>query len=163
MTLLKHSFWFLPVLLFSMAMKFQNNYILYEDYGHTLRQAATQLEQSGFHVVAESIGNGRLTVEKGGCKARLRLMDSHGTADSFYRSTLAGSATIRYAWRGGWRETRPWAGPLLEYYLKREFVRRGMAMARSPAWVVGLGAGCGGVLFARFSTPTLPMQPRPAD
>lgn len=161
MTFAKHSLWFVPVLIVSLAIKFHNPAEPFESPETTLNVAASALKKRGFTVQLERIGNGRLSVSRGDCVAQLRLMDSHATADQFYRSTLRPNDEILYAWRGHWYVSRPAFGPLFEFYIKREFVRRNIAMDRLPLWVVGIGKGCGRSIPAAFSSAPLRMQPKP--
>ena len=161
MTFAKHSLWFVPLLIVSLAIKFHNPAEPFENPETTLKAAASVLHKRGFTVQVERIGNGRLTVRRGDCVAQLRLMDTHSTADNFYRSTLQPKDEVRYAWRGQWHDSRPLFGPLLEYYIKREFVRRDVAMDRLPLWLAGIGRACGQSIPATFSNVPLSMQPKP--
>lgn len=161
MTFAKHSFWFVPVLIVSLTIKFYSPAEPSENPDTTLKSASSILQDRGFAVQIERIGNGRLSVRRGDCVAQLRLMDSHATADDFYRSTLRPNDEIRYAWHGQWHISRPLFGPLLEFYLKREFVRRNIAMNRLPLWVAGIGKDCGKAIPASFSAVPLWMQPKP--
>lgn len=160
MTFAKHSLWFGPLLIVSLAIKFHNPAEPFENPEITLNAAASVLQNQGFTVQIERIGNGRLTVRRGDCAAQLRLMDSHATADQFYRFTLQPKDKILYAWRGQWHDSRPLFGPLLEFYIKREFVRRNIVMDRLPLWVAGIGKGCGQSISAAFSAAPLWMQPK---
>jgi hypothetical protein len=151
MNLLKHSLWFVPLFVVSLALKFQNATVTVEEVGETLAQAAFALEKQGYEVRIENIGHGRLTVKRGRCSGHVRLMDSHATANVFYRSTLRIFPNIRYAWRGTWYDRRPWLGPLIEFYGAREVARHGIAAKRKPLWIVGLGPKCPDEFPATFS------------
>lgn len=161
MTFAKHSLWFVPLLVVSLAIKFHSPTEPFENPETTLKAAASAFQKQGFTVQVERIGNGRLSVRRGDCIAQLRLMDSHATADQFYRSTLQPNDQILYAWGGQWHDSRPLFGPLLEFYIKREFVRRNIAMDRLPLWVAGIGKECGQSISAAFSEVPLWMQPKP--
>ncbi len=160
MNWLKHSLWFGPILAMSLALKSQSASVTVEDSNETLRLAASHLQHRAFEVRIENIGNGRLTVKRGRCSAQLRLMDSHATADTFYRSTLREFPHIRYAWRGSWYDSRPWLGPLLEFYAVREVARQGIVISRKPLWIAGLGPDCPTAFPAAFSTAPLTMRRR---
>jgi hypothetical protein len=159
MNWLRHSFWFVPLLFASLALKFIGMTTFVEDENFVLQAAAINMRQHGFQVKIEPVGNGRLTVSRGACTAQLRLMDAHATADGFYRSTFRPSDKIAYIWRGRWSATRPLLGPLIEFYVKREIVRRGVSMHRAPLWIAGIDAQCGAEIPAEFSKSTLPMRP----
>ena len=158
MSLLKHSLWFVPLLVVSLALKFQNATAIVEDVNATLSQAAFMLEKQGYEVQIENIGHGRLTVERGRCSGHVRLMDSHATANTFYRATLRNFQDIRYAWRGTWYDRRPWLGPLIEFYGAREVARYGIAAKRKPLWIVGLGPECPAEFPATFSDVPLTIR-----
>lgn len=161
MNLAKHSLWFVSLLIVSLAIKFHRPAEPFENPETTLKLAASILQDRGYAVQSERIGNGRLSLRRGDCVAQLRLMDSHATADDFYRSTLQPNDEIWYVWRGQWHASRPIFGPLLEFYIKREFVRRNIAMNRLPLWVAGIGKDCGQSIPAAFSAAPLSMQPKP--
>ena len=156
--MIRHSLWFIPLLVLSVALKFYGSAVPSENPATILRNASATLQNEGFIVKVDQIGYGRLTVQRAECVAQLRIMDPHGTQNNFYRTRLKPNDIIRYAWRGTWNDRRPAIQPLLEYYVKRELARRGLSVDRTPVWIVGIGERCRPSISAKFSRLTLSMK-----
>jgi hypothetical protein len=162
MPALPHKILFVALLLLSLGLKWNGTTVLSEHSDEVLAQAKSKLSAEGFSVEARMAGKNKLIVRKGSCVVTIRLVDAHAIALSHYKSKMPASATLRYAWRGHWLDSRPRFWPLIDYYAKREVVRQGFAASRLPVWIAGFADNCTVMPSAAFSTIGLSMVPASA-
>jgi hypothetical protein len=159
MPALPHKIVFAALLLLSLGLKGNGSKSLSEDSDKLLAQARSKLSAEGYSVEARMARKSKLIARKGSCLVTVRLVDAHAIALSHHKSKMPASATIRYAWRGNWLANRPRFWPLIDFYVKRELVRQGLAASRLPVWIAGFPESCTDMPSAAFSTIGLSMVP----
>lgn len=140
------------LLFVSLGLKWHGSRLLpTEDYGFAIAYSKADLIRQGYDVQIERLGLGKLLARRGDCIIVLRPLDPHATAQSFYRRKLSETGSIKYAWRGAWREDLPRIMPLIQYYGQRELARQSLSASRNPVWMAGIGQGCRDLPEAGFS------------
>lgn len=114
-----------------------------------LADVVAALERDGFTAAANP-ERPFVTARRGNCALKVRLIDPMGTHAAAMRVRDHRFGPIRYAWRGAWYAERPHSGPLLRYYLAREFARIGVRLRVPPVLQVASRGGCE-ALDARWS------------
>jgi hypothetical protein len=101
------------------------------------------LREGGFAVALES--HGFAILERGrrpGCTILAGDYDPHGTFDETFRQLAAPVGPLRFAWRGRSFDAAPKLRPLLDFYVRRELRRIGMAPGRTPIVAYAASPGC---------------------
>jgi hypothetical protein len=101
------------------------------------------LRADGFRVAPESHGFAiLLRGRRPGCTILAGDYDPHGTFDETFRQLAAPVGPLRFAWRGRSFDAAPKLRPLLDFYVRRELRRIGMAPARTPIVAYAASPGC---------------------
>ena len=149
--------WAMALIAVSLGLKLHGNYAVPpDDIAAALRQTAAQMQRQGWLVQTQLNGYGKWQARRGACEITARVLDPHGTNNTFLAEKLAPAGHIRYAWTGAWYDEMPRFAPLMSYYINREFARQGIATSRQAVWIVGIGRGCAGAIDAGFSRLRVP-------
>ena len=144
------------VLAISLGLKASGDYTIGEDaLAKPLAQVSQSLQERGF---TTNVIPSRRAIEARapeGCMLDLRIVDAHATLRENLHLRLSRYYSVRYIWRGTFVAQPPKIMPLVEFYLKREAARRGLAMQRNAVWVMGASDKCeiGDVRFADIPVP----------
>ena len=101
------------------------------------------MRADGFRVAPESHGFAILMRgERPGCTILAGDYDPHGTFDETFRQLAVRVGPLAFAYRGRSYAAAPKLRPLLDFYVRRELRRVGMAQARTPIIAYAASPGC---------------------
>jgi hypothetical protein len=101
------------------------------------------LQAQGYEAVQDRRPFGILVYgEKKGCRAMIADYTPYGTLADAIALRAAPIGPLRFAWRGSAYDEAPKLLPLGQFYLRREAVRIGVAIPRSPIVAMALSPGC---------------------